>query len=103
MFSFPAFNVRKLSRKIGSITADKLDIRLNPLEVPVELAGLVGSFNAMIERLEAGFEQLSYFSADIAHELRTPVTNLTTQTQVILNQPRTESEYVEILYYVYMW
>ncbi len=52
----------------------------------------------MIERLEAGFEQLSYFPADIAHELRTPVTNLTTQTQVILNQPRTESEYVEILY-----
>jgi two-component system heavy metal sensor histidine kinase CusS len=90
--------LRKLSRKIGSITADKLDIRLNPLEVPVELAGLVGSFNAMIERLEAGFEQLSYFSADIAHELRTPVTNLTTQTQVILNQPRTESEYVDILY-----
>ena len=73
--------LRKLSRKIGSITADKLDIRLNPLEVPVELAGLVGSFNAMIERLEAGFEQLSYFSADIAHELRTPLTAATLAVQ----------------------
>ena len=52
----------------------------------------------MIERLESGFEQLSHFSADIAHELRTPITNLTTQTQVILNQPRSTNEYTDILY-----
>ncbi|MBT0587026.1 heavy metal sensor histidine kinase [Alteromonas oceanisediminis] len=90
--------LRRLSRNIGSITADKLDIRLDPNEVPVELANLVGSFNAMIERLESGFEQLSHFSADIAHELRTPITNLTTQTQVILNKPRSTDEYIEILY-----
>lgn len=90
--------LRRLSRNIGSITADKLDIRLDPTEVPVELANLVGSFNAMIERLETGFEQLSHFSADIAHELRTPITNLTTQTQVILSQSRSTEEYTEILY-----
>ncbi|GAC16816.1 heavy metal sensor histidine kinase [Aliiglaciecola lipolytica] len=90
--------IRRLSRKIGSISADKLDIRLDPNEVPVELANLVKSFNAMIERLESGFEQLSHFSADIAHELRTPITNLTTQTQVILNIPRSTDEYIEILY-----
>ena len=90
--------LRRLSRKIGSISADKLDIRLDPNEVPVELANLVGSFNAMIERLESGFEQLSHFSADIAHELRTPITNLTTQAQVILNKPRSTDEYIEILY-----
>jgi len=90
--------LRRLSRKIGSITADKLDIRLDPSDVPVELANLVESFNAMIERLESGFEQLSHFSADIAHELRTPITNLTTQTQVILNQPRSTNEYAETLY-----
>lgn len=90
--------LRRLSRKIGSITADKLDIRLDPAEVPVELANLVESFNAMIERLESGFEQLSHFSADIAHELRTPITNLTTQTQVILSQPRSTTDYTEILY-----
>ncbi|WP_218310421.1 heavy metal sensor histidine kinase [Alteromonas antoniana] len=90
--------LRRLSRKIGSITADKLDIRLDPTDVPVELANLVESFNAMIERLESGFERLSHFSADIAHELRTPITNLTTQTQVILNQPRSTNDYSEILY-----
>ncbi|MER8124581.1 histidine kinase dimerization/phospho-acceptor domain-containing protein, partial [Acinetobacter baumannii] len=49
-------------------------------------------------RLESGFQQLSNFSADIAHELRTPVTNLTTHTQVALSQVRSADEYREVLY-----
>jgi two-component system heavy metal sensor histidine kinase CusS len=52
----------------------------------------------MLHRLEDGFERLSYFSADIAHELRTPITNLTTQTQVMLSKPRSNEEYKDILY-----
>ena len=87
--------LRKLTRKIETITADNLDIRLNPDEVPEELITLVSSFNTMIERLEDGFEKLSHFSADIAHELRT---SLTTQTQVMLGQARSNDEYAEILY-----
>ena len=90
--------LRQLSREIESITADKLDIRLDPLNVPVELTTLVDSFNTMIKRLEDGFERLSNFSADIAHELRTPITNLTTQTHVMLSKPRDNEEYIEILY-----
>lgn len=90
--------LRQLSKEIESITADKLDIRLDPLNVPVELTTLVNSFNTMIKRLEDGFERLSHFSADIAHELRTPVTNLTTQTQVMLSKPRDSEAYIEILY-----
>ena len=90
--------LRKLTRKIETITADNLDIRLNPDEVPEELITLVNSFNTMIERLEGGFEKLSHFSADIAHELRTPITNLTTQTQVMLGQVRSTEEYADILY-----
>lgn len=90
--------LRKLTRKIETITADNLDIRLNPDEVPEELITLVSSFNTMIERLEDGFEKLSHFSADIAHELRTPITSLTTQTQVMLGQARSNDEYAEILY-----
>jgi two-component system heavy metal sensor histidine kinase CusS len=90
--------LRQLSREIESITADKLDIRLDPLNVPVELSILVDSFNTMLKRLEDGFERLSHFSADIAHELRTPITNLTTQTQVMLSKPRDSEAYIEILY-----
>lgn len=42
--------------------------------------------------------RLSVFSADIAHELRTPLSNLLTQTQVILSQPRTLEDYRENLH-----
>src|SRR3546814_15588448 len=52
----------------------------------------------MLERLENVFRRLSDFSGDIAHELRTPVTNLKTQTEVALSQARSVEQYREILY-----
>lgn len=84
--------------KIRQISADELDTRLSPESVPGELTDLAVSFNEMLSRMEEAFLRLSNFSADIAHELRTPVTNLMTQTQVSLSQPRTTDEYREILY-----
>lgn len=90
--------LRKLSRKIETISADHLDARLSTHGVPTELTVLVDSFNTMIQKLEDGFERLSFFSADIAHELRTPITNLTTQTQVMLSRKRTNDDYTDILY-----
>lgn len=90
--------IRNISAKMRGINSTQLHIRLVPEEVPIELAGLVASFNDMLGRLEIGFRQLSDFSADIAHELRTPVTNLTTETQVALSQKRGADQYREILY-----
>lgn len=90
--------LRKLSRKIETISAEHLDARLSTEGVPSELSVLVSSFNHMIQKLEDGFERLSFFSADIAHELRTPITNLTTQTQVMLSRQRTSEQYTDILY-----
>jgi len=80
--------IRKVNEEIRAIRSSKLDVRLDPLDVPIELAELVLAFNDMLARIEEGFARLSHFSADIAHELRTPVTNLTTQTHVALGQPR---------------
>src|SRR3546814_10570234 len=62
------------------------------------LVELAVSFNGMIERLEDVFRRLSDFSGDIAHELRTPITNLKTQTEVVLSQSRNVEQYREILY-----
>lgn len=90
--------IRRTNERIRSITSSKLHMRLNPKEVPIELEELVVSFNDMLGRIEDGFSQLANFSADIAHELRTPVTNLSTQTEVVLRQPRSSDEYREILY-----
>ncbi len=90
--------LRKLVNKMQQVKTSQLHLRLNPDDVPNELRELVQSFNEMVERLEDGFDRLSYFSSDIAHELRTPLSNLITQTQVTLTQYRSETAYREALY-----
>jgi len=87
-----------LSAKISSISSDRLDERLDESSVPAELIELVSSFNKMIVRIEEVFAKLSNFSADLAHEFRTPITNIITQTQVSLSKARDVNEYEEILY-----
>ena len=84
--------------QISRISANELNSRLTPEAVPAELTELAQSFNDLLQRLEEAFNRLTNFSADIAHELRTPVTNLMTQTQVALSQARDAEEYQEILY-----
>ncbi|CRI65787.1 putative Sensor kinase cusS (fragment) [Thiocapsa sp. KS1] len=66
--------------------------------MPAEIKSLVVAFNAMLARLEGSFQRLSEVSADIAHELRTPISTLTLQTQVALNAARDAEEYREVLY-----
>lgn len=90
--------LRTLSSSMQQIQTNRLNVRLDPSGVPIELRQLVESFNRMIGRLEEGFERLSNFSSDIAHELRTPLTNLITQTQVGLSKSRDAQEYRELLY-----
>lgn len=90
--------LRQVSRKIASITSENLNSRLQPDAVPIELRQLVVSFNTMIERIEDVFKRQANFSGDIAHEMRTPITNLVTQTQFMLNQKRSAEEYQELLY-----
>ena len=87
-----------IRQKMTRINADKLDDRIMVHEMPSELRALADAYNAMMDKLEHNFESLSRFSDDIAHELRTPLATLSTQTQVMLSQPRDSSEYVEQLH-----
>jgi len=90
--------LRHMIDKISRISTNELNTRLDPGTVPAELSELAISFNELLQRMEEAFIRLSNFSADIAHELRTPATNLMTQTQVALSQARSVTEYQEILY-----
>lgn len=89
--------LRRMSDIAASVSASSLTTRLPQTEMPVELADLSQAFNAMLGRLDDAFQRLSAFSADIAHELRTPLSNLLTHTQVILTRPRNLEEYREAL------
>lgn len=88
----------KIVSQIHGVTVNELNTRLRPEEVPRELTKLAVSLNEHLEKMENSFQQLSEFSADLAHELRTPITNLMTQTQVALSQSRDLNEYQSILY-----
>lgn len=89
--------LRDISRNAARITANRLDQRLPVESIPVELAEVAWTLNEMLARLEESFRRLSDFSSDLAHELRTPVSNLLTQTQVTLSKARTEDEYRDVL------
>jgi two-component system heavy metal sensor histidine kinase CusS len=63
----------------------------------VEVAELAATLNDMLARLEDSFRRLSELSSDLAHELRTPLSNLMTQTQVGLSRARSADDYREVL------
>lgn len=89
--------LRGISRNAAMITATRLDQRLPVESIPVELAEVAWTLNEMLARLEESFRRLSDFSSDLAHELRTPVSNLLTQTQVTLSKARSMEEYQDVL------
>lgn len=90
----PVKEITRTARHIGSAT---LHERLRTTGLPAELSALAETFNAMLDRIEASFGRLSRFSADIAHELRTPVNNLRGEAEVALSRARTPEDYREVL------
>ena len=89
--------LRRVTDTARRLSARQLDQRLAVDDAPLEVRDHVDAFNGMLARLEAAFQRLADYSADIAHELRTPISNLMTQTQVALSRPRTTDEYQDIL------
>jgi len=90
--------LRRMSEVARGVSAQSLDARLPEENMPPELAEMAHHFNAMLERLDDSFQRLSAFSSDIAHELRTPLSNLLTHTQVTLTRPRPIEDYREALH-----
>jgi two-component system heavy metal sensor histidine kinase CusS len=90
--------LRLMADVAKGISANHLSDRLSSNSGPPELANLAIAFNEMLSRLEGSFHRLSDFSSNLAHELRTPISNLMTQTQVALSKGRSADEYREVLY-----
>lgn len=89
--------VRSIARQAENITAQRLEQRLDAGEAPVELSAIVEAFNAMLSRLQDSFLRLSQFSADLAHDMRTPINNLMVQTQVLLSKSRSLEDYQALM------
>lgn len=89
--------VEEMATTARHISSTNLHERILPEGYPVELASLADTFNKMLDGLEESFERISRFSADIAHDLRTPVNNIRGEAEVALARARTVDEYRDVL------
>ncbi len=91
------YSLYSLTELVKKVTASSLNQRIDTNALPKELTGLSNAFNQMLDRVETSFLRLKQFSADLAHELRTPVTNLIGQTEITLSYPQTVEQYKQVL------
>jgi len=89
--------IHVMAQTAAKITSSNLDEKMLPSEMPSELAHLAKTFDAMLDRLKASFERLQRFSADIAHELRTPINNISGELQVALGKDRPVEYYKDAI------
>ncbi|MDP9125363.1 MAG: two-component sensor histidine kinase, partial [Pseudomonadota bacterium] len=89
--------LRAMSARIAGVNVERLHARIGEQLWPSDLRALARSFDAMMIRLQAAFEQLSRFSSDLAHEFRSPITNLVAAASVMLARERSAAEYQDTL------
>ena len=89
--------LKEMAAATEKVQASQLNQRLGGGRWPNELTAFAAAFDKMLARLEESFDRLSRFSADLAHELRTPIQNLRSESEVALTRPRTAAEYREVI------
>lgn len=83
--------LNRLGEQAAQIDADSLTTRFPVESLPVELQPIAGRLNELLARLEISFERERRFSADVAHELRTPLAELRSLTKCALKWPETRN------------
>ncbi|WP_413731431.1 heavy metal sensor histidine kinase [Sodalis sp. RH20] len=89
--------LRRLAAETAMMDVRFLSRRIGITHAPPELRELIAAFNTMLERLEINFRQLSQVSADMAHDLRTPIGILLGQTEVAMRFKRDNDYYENLL------
>jgi two-component system heavy metal sensor histidine kinase CusS len=89
--------LREMAHLVARVSPTHLNERLTRTGWPREIQPLAVAFDDMLTRLENSFARLSQFSADLAHELRTPIANILGEGQVALTRMRSAEEYREII------
>jgi two-component system, OmpR family, heavy metal sensor histidine kinase CusS len=87
----------EMTHALRRVGPKQLHERVTAVGWPRELQPLAVAFDDMLERLETSFSRLSQFSADLAHELRTPIANIRGEAEVALTRSRTLEEYRAVI------
>lgn len=89
--------IRRLSARAAQIGPDNLKVRLPEDGIDFELKEFTHTFNKMLARVQAAYQQMEGFNADVAHELRTPLATLINGTEVTLSSPRSVEELRDVM------
>jgi two-component system, OmpR family, heavy metal sensor histidine kinase CusS len=89
--------LQEMTQSLERIDPRHLNERLSKATWPRELQPVATAFDEMLARLEDSFTRLSQFSADLAHELRTPISNIRGEAEVTLTRPRTSEDYRNVI------
>lgn len=89
--------VRQVARTARRVSGEELGARVALDRSEEEIRELIETFNGMLDRLQAAFEQVRRFTADASHELRTPLAAIRGEVEVALERDRTEVEYRALL------
>ncbi|PYK45782.1 MAG: two-component sensor histidine kinase [Verrucomicrobia bacterium] len=89
--------LQQMTQSLERIGPAHLDERVGKTTWPRELQPVATAFDEMLARLENSFTKLSQFSADLAHELRTPISNIRGEAEVTLTRPRTSEDYRNVI------
>lgn len=87
----------QITRSLKNITADDFQVQSITDGWPREVSILAQEFDQVLTRLQNSFRQLSQFTADAAHEFRTPLNNLLGATSLALSKERSPDQYRELL------
>jgi len=89
--------ITDITQRANRITAENLDERIPPRDVPDEIGTLITTMNKMIERLHASFNQMREFSISVAHELKTPLTIMKGEAELALRNPLSPDEAQQLI------
>jgi two-component system heavy metal sensor histidine kinase CusS len=89
--------LQNIAASARGVTPERLDARIDIQQAPAELHELAVSLNAMLLRLQQGFDRLWQFTTDLAHDLRTPIGNMRGASEVALTRTRSAPEYQALL------
>lgn len=89
--------VARMTSAAERITAEQLAERLEAANPHDELGRLAVAFNGLLDRLERSFLELRQFTADAAHEIRTPLAVIRSSAEVALHATRSSAYYQECL------
>lgn len=89
--------INKIVSDVGKISAANLDQRLHEQNTMDELGRLAATFNKMLERLSSSFSAQKNFIANASHEIKTPITIMSSEIEVSLLQDRDGDYYKKTL------